>query len=35
ESLQSQGFNDVTTIETIKENMHFVLPSELRKKPVC
>ena len=34
ESLQSQGFNDVTTIETIKENMHFVLPSELRKKPV-
>ena len=34
ESLQSQGFNDVATIETIKENMHFVLPSELRKKPV-
>ncbi len=34
ESLQSQGFNDVATIETIKENMHFVLPSELRKKSV-
>ena len=35
EALEQRGFDDVTTIETIKENMHFVLPSELRKKPAC
>lgn len=35
EALEQRGFDDVTTIETIKENMHFVLPSELRKKSAC
>lgn len=35
EALEQRGFDDVTTIETIKESMHFVLPSELRKKPAC
>ena len=31
ETLQGFGYTEVTTIETIKENMHFVLPSELRR----
>ena len=30
-ALQELGHQDVSTIETIKENMHFVLPAELRK----
>ena len=30
-ALQELGYQDVSTIETIKENMHFVLPAELRK----
>ena len=30
-ALQEHGYQDVSTIETIKENMHFVLPAELRK----
>ena len=30
-ALQELGYRDVSTIETIKENMHFVLPAELRK----
>ena len=33
EALRAQGFTDVSTVETIKENMHFVLPAELRRKP--
>lgn len=33
EALRAQGFADVSTVETIKENMHFVLPAELRRKP--
>ncbi|RSX54231.1 4-hydroxy-3-methylbut-2-enyl diphosphate reductase [Bifidobacterium goeldii] len=31
DALKAQGFTDVTTVETIKENMHFVLPAELRR----
>ncbi|NMM92983.1 4-hydroxy-3-methylbut-2-enyl diphosphate reductase [Bifidobacterium oedipodis] len=31
ESLRSQGFTAVTSVETIKETMHFVLPAELRR----
>lgn len=31
ETLQGFGYTEVTTVETIKENMHFVLPSELRR----
>ena len=31
ETLQGFGYTEVTTIETIKENMHFVLPCELRR----
>ncbi len=31
ETLRGFGYTEVTTVETIKENMHFVLPSELRK----
>lgn len=30
-ALNAMGYHDVSTIETIKENMHFVLPAELRK----
>ena len=30
-ALQELGYQDVSTIETIKENKHFVLPAELRK----
>ena len=33
EALRARGFTDVSTVETIKENMHFVLPAELRRKP--
>lgn len=32
ERLRDLGFTDVSTVETIKENMHFVLPSELRSR---
>ena len=31
EALQGFGFTEVSTIETIKETMHFVLPAELRR----
>lgn len=31
-ALRGFGFTEVSTIETIKENMHFVLPAELRKR---
>ena len=31
ESLRSQGFTAVKSVETIKETMHFVLPAELRR----
>lgn len=30
-ALRGLGYQEVSTIETIKENMHFVLPAELRK----
>ncbi len=30
ERLQELGFHDVSTVETIQENMHFVLPTALR-----
>ena len=30
ERLQGLGFHDVSTVETIQENMHFVLPKALR-----
>ncbi|MBU9111320.1 4-hydroxy-3-methylbut-2-enyl diphosphate reductase [Bifidobacterium ruminantium] len=30
-ALNGMGYRDVSTVETIKENMHFVLPAELRK----
>lgn len=30
--LESLGFTDIETIETVQENMHFVLPSALRKQ---
>ncbi|KAB7791351.1 4-hydroxy-3-methylbut-2-enyl diphosphate reductase [Bifidobacterium leontopitheci] len=33
EALRGRGFTEVSTVETIKENMHFVLPSELRRQP--
>ncbi|KAB7787884.1 4-hydroxy-3-methylbut-2-enyl diphosphate reductase [Bifidobacterium cebidarum] len=32
EALQSQGFTGMKSVETIKENMHFVLPAELRRR---
>lgn len=30
ERLQELGFTEVSTVETIQENMHFVLPKALR-----
>ncbi len=33
DALKDRGFTEVSTVETIKENMHFVLPAELRKQP--
>ena len=33
DALKDRGFTEVFTVETIKENMHFVLPAELRKQP--
>ena len=33
ERLRDLGFTDVSTVETIKENMHFVLPAEIRRQP--
>ena len=33
ERLRGLGFTDVSTVETIKENMHFVLPAEIRRQP--
>lgn len=33
ERLQGLGFTDVSTVETIKENMHFVLPAQIRRQP--
>lgn len=32
EALRPLGFTDVSYVETIKENMHFVLPATLRKR---
>ena len=32
DALKGMGYADVSTIETIKENMHFVLPTELRRQ---
>ncbi|KFI49343.1 4-hydroxy-3-methylbut-2-enyl diphosphate reductase [Bifidobacterium biavatii DSM 23969] len=32
DALRDRGFTDVTAVETIKENMHFVLPAELRSR---
>lgn len=32
DALQNLGFTGMKSIETIKENMHFVLPAELRRK---
>ncbi len=32
DTLRGFGFTEVSTVETIKENMHFVLPAELRKQ---
>lgn len=32
EALRDRGFTEVTTVETIKETMHFVLPAELRRR---
>lgn len=32
DTLRNQGFTGMKSVETIKENMHFVLPSELRRK---
>ncbi|RSX57267.1 4-hydroxy-3-methylbut-2-enyl diphosphate reductase [Bifidobacterium samirii] len=31
DALDGLGFTDVSTVETIKETMHFVLPAELRR----
>ena len=31
EALRGFGFTEVSTVETIKEHMHFVLPAELRR----
>ncbi len=33
DALQNLGFTGMKSVETIKENMHFVLPAELRRKP--
>lgn len=30
-TLKQWGYDDMSTVETIKENMHFVLPAELRR----
>ncbi|MDU3797209.1 MAG: 4-hydroxy-3-methylbut-2-enyl diphosphate reductase [Bifidobacterium breve] len=32
DTLRNQGFTGMKSVETIKENMHFVLPAELRRK---
>lgn len=32
EALRPLGFTDVSYVETVKENMHFVLPAALRKR---
>ena len=32
DALQRLGFTEVDTVETIEENMHFVLPAALRKR---
>ncbi|MBW3091959.1 4-hydroxy-3-methylbut-2-enyl diphosphate reductase [Bifidobacterium sp. 82T10] len=32
DALRGRGFTEVTAVETIKENMHFVLPAELRSR---
>ena len=32
DALQNLGFTCMKSVETIKENMHFVLPAELRRK---
>ena len=32
DALQNLGFTGMKSVETIKENMHFVLPAELRRK---
>lgn len=32
DALQQLGFTGMKSVETIKENMHFVLPAELRRK---
>ena len=32
DALQKMGFTGMKSVETIKENMHFVLPAELRRK---
>lgn len=34
DALQNLGFTGIKSVETIKENMHFVLPAELRRKPL-
>ncbi len=34
DALQNWGFTGMKSVETIKENMHFVLPAELRRKPL-
>lgn len=34
DALQKMGFTGMKSVETIKENMHFVLPAELRRKPL-
>lgn len=34
DALQNLGFTGMKSVETIKENMHFVLPAELRRKPL-
>ena len=34
DALQNLGFTGMKSVETIKENMRFVLPAELRRKPL-
>lgn len=34
DALQNLGFTGMKSVETIKENMYFVLPAELRRKPL-
>ena len=34
EALRGMGYTDMESVETTKENMHFVLPAELRRQTV-